>query len=431
MQSFIDFLLNRRYFLAAACILLGAALTWGMTRSSLDGTFGSILSEDDPYKAEVDEAREDFPPSTSVLFAFQTDTDVFTLEALGAINALTQRYTEVESAISVGSLMNRRLNAEDADRLDRDYLLPEFDELESANLAKIKQVAINDSDLTKSILSPEGDMALATIKYKAPRDDQETRLSIARSVVALRDSLREQYPDVGIYILGSVLFELDSYNAQIKDNKYLSPLVMLTCIGLLWFCLRSLSFSLCLFAVAFSTIGMTVGTWGWTGIAFNQISSLAPLVVLVIAVADGIHIVSVYSQGLTAGKDKMDAMPRKPGYQYPASNPCHHHHCNGFPQPQLLFITGHLRVWQYRGHWCVLGLPCDPCVAAHAHLVATREQSGQTTRSSRIYFGRERSGGQARRPLAFHWRRYHCDNPCHAAAQQGRLRSLQLYRSRV
>ena len=308
MQSFIDFLLNRRYFLAAACILLGAALTWGMTRSSLDGTFGSILSEDDPYKAEVDEAREDFPPSTSVLFAFQTDTDVFTLEALDAINALTQRYTEVESAISVGSLMNRRLNAEDADRLDRDYLLPEFDELESANLAKIKQVAINDSDLTKSILSPEGDMALATIKYKAPRDDQETRLSIARSVVALRDSLREQYPDVGIYILGSVLFELDSYNAQIKDNKYLSPLVMLTCIGLLWFCLRSLSFSLCLFAVAFSTIGMTVGTWGWTGIAFNQISSLAPLVVLVIAIADGIHIVSVYSQGLTAGKDKMAAM---------------------------------------------------------------------------------------------------------------------------
>jgi len=308
MQSFIDFLLKRRHFLAIACVILGAALTWGMTKSGLDGTFGSILSEDDPYKAEVDEAREDFPPSTSVLFAFQTDTDVFNLEALGAINALTQRYTEVQSAISVGSLMNRRLNAEDADRLDRDYLLPEFEDLASADLAQIKQVATNDSDLTKSMLAPEGDMALATIKYKAPKDDQQTRLSIARSVVALRDSLREQYPDVGIYILGSVLFELDSYNAQIKDSKYLSPLVMLTCIGLLWFCLRSLSFSLCLFAVAFSTIGMTVGTWGWTGIAFNQISSLAPLVVLVIAIADGIHIVSVYSQGLTAGKTKMDAM---------------------------------------------------------------------------------------------------------------------------
>jgi len=308
MQSFVDFLLNRRHFLAVGCVVLGIGLTWGMTHTSVDGTSGSILSENDPYKAEVDEAREDFPPSTSVLFAFQTDTDVFNLDALGAMNGLTQRYSEIESAISVGSLMNRRLNAEDAERLDRDYLLPEYDELGAHDLAAIKQVAINDSDLIKSLLSPEGDMALAQIKYKAPKDDQETRLNIARSVVALRDSLREQYPGVGIYILGSVLFELDSYNAQLKDNKYLSPLVMLTCIGLLWFCLRSLSFSLCLFAVAFSTIGMTVGTWGWTGIAFNQISGLGPLVVLVIAIADGIHIVSVYSQSLNAGKSKLDAM---------------------------------------------------------------------------------------------------------------------------
>ena len=71
MQSFIDFLLNRRYALAVGCVILGAALTWGMTNSSRDATFGSILSENDPYKAEVDEALEDFPASTSVLFAFK------------------------------------------------------------------------------------------------------------------------------------------------------------------------------------------------------------------------------------------------------------------------------------------------------------------------------------------------------------------------
>jgi len=126
--------------------------------------------------------------------------------------------------------------------------------------------------------------------------------------VKLRDSLREEFPDVQIYILGGVLFELDSYNAQIKDAKFLQPLVLITCILLLWFCLRSLSFALCLFVIAFATIGMTVGTWGWLGMQFNQISSLGPLVVLVIAIADGIHIVSVYAQGLHAGQSKLEAM---------------------------------------------------------------------------------------------------------------------------
>ena len=106
-------------------------------------------------------------------------TDVFNFEALGAMNALSERYTEVESAISVGSLINRRLNSADAERLDRDYLLPELDTLSVSDLAAIKQVAINDSDLTNSLLSPEGDMALARIKYKASADDQQTRLSLS------------------------------------------------------------------------------------------------------------------------------------------------------------------------------------------------------------------------------------------------------------
>jgi predicted RND superfamily exporter protein len=77
---------------------------------------------------------------------------------------------------------------------------------------------------------------------------------------------------------------------------------------LLWFCLRSLSFSLCLFVIAFATIGLTVGTYGWAQIPFNQISSLGPLVVLVIAIADGIHIVSIYVQGLHKRLSKLEAM---------------------------------------------------------------------------------------------------------------------------
>jgi predicted RND superfamily exporter protein len=167
---------------------------------------------------------------------------------------------------------------------------------------------LNDTDLTKHLLSPEGDMALAVIKFQPNVDDQTTRLQIARSVVVLRDSLREEYPDVAIYILGGVLFELDSYNAQIKDSQQLFPLVIGISILLLWFCLRSLAYSLCLFIVSFATIGLTVGTYGWLQIPFNQISSLGPLVVLVIAIADGIHIVSIYAQGLGKGMDKLSAM---------------------------------------------------------------------------------------------------------------------------
>ncbi|MDA1076680.1 MAG: MMPL family transporter [Proteobacteria bacterium] len=310
MQSLIAQLIDKRYVLAFTSVILGAFVTWGMTHTRLEATYNSILSEDDPYREEVEQARRDFPPSTSVLFAFQTPGDVFRFDALRAMDALTNRYTEIESAISVGSLMNRRLNATDAEQFDRDYLLPELDTLTEGDLTSIREIALNDTDLTKSLLSPEGDMALAVVKYKASADDQTTRLRIAETVVALRDSLREAYPDVSIYILGGVLFELDSYKAQIKDSQYLFPLVIGISILLLWFCLRSLVYALCLFVVSFATIGLTIGTFGWAQIALNQISSLGPLVVLVIAIADGIHLVSVYVQGLHDKLNKHEAMRR-------------------------------------------------------------------------------------------------------------------------
>ena len=311
MQYLIDQLVARRFLLAAITILAGSIVTFGTLRTTTDTTPTAILSEADPYRAEVERTRVDFPPTTSVLFAFQSPTgDVFDIDTLRAMDALTSRYTDVQSAVSVGSLLNRRLNDVDAERYDRDYLVPDLSVLATGDIPAIRRIALADEELTKSLLSPAGDMALAIIKYSAASDDQATRLAIAESIVALRDSLKREHPNVTIHVLGGVLFERDGYLAQIKDRQTLFPLVIGISIVLLWLCLRSLAYSLCLFAVAFATIGLTVGTYGWAQIPFNQISGLGPLVVLVIAIADGIHIVSVYVQELNAGAGKLGAMRR-------------------------------------------------------------------------------------------------------------------------
>ncbi len=275
MQDVVNQLLARRYLLAVLLILLTVATVWGIRYISVDNTFNAILAESDPYRDEVDQVRKDFPPSTAVLFAFMNkDGHLFNMEAIRAMNELTNRYVEVDSAVSVASLSNRRLNAVDANLYDRDYLIPELSTLTDEDLEEIRQIAMADEDLTKSLLSPEGDLALALVKYRAGNDDKNIRLDIAESVIDLRDSLRENYPEVQIYVIGNVLFELDSYKAQIKDSRYLAPLVVTISIGLLWFCLRSLSYAFTILAVSFISIGLTVGTAGWLNMPFNQISTM-------------------------------------------------------------------------------------------------------------------------------------------------------------
>ncbi len=309
MARLINFLLSQRYLLATLSILLGGAISLGALKTTIDSSDDSILSEDDPYRLEVAQVNKDFPPSTSVLFAFMSpEGDVFNRDMLQAMQDLTDRYTDVESAVSVASLINRRLNAVDADIHERDYLLPELDELTAQDLVKIREIALADKDLTQSMLSPEGDMALAVIKFHATSEEQPTQLRIAKTVIDLRDSLREQYPEQNIYVLGRILFEYDSYNAQIKDAKYLFPIVMLTILGLMYFCLRSLSFALAIAVVSVMSVGLTVGTVGWAQVPFNQISNMGPLVVFMIAMADSIHLVSVYLQGLHKSLSKFEAL---------------------------------------------------------------------------------------------------------------------------
>jgi predicted RND superfamily exporter protein len=297
-----------RFALTIGSLIMAGAMAWGMQFSTFDGTTDSILSEGDPYKAEVDQARIDFPPSASMLVAFEVPGDIFTFKTLSAIEELTQRYIEVDSALAVSSILNYRLNESDKQTYGRTYLIPELDTLSEADLVQIKEIALADEDLVKSLLSPQGDFTIASIKFKVSEDTAEKRLAVAESAVALRDSIREKFPEVGLYIIGGPMFERDSHLASVKDNQILFPLVMFVGLVLLWFCLRSLMSAFSLFVLTAVTLAVTLGSHALLGIPLNQISRLGPLVVAVIAMADGIHIVSVYAQGLLRGLDKESAM---------------------------------------------------------------------------------------------------------------------------
>ncbi len=307
-QTVGDALLKHRWMLALLTVIVAAGVIYGARYTALDATDSAILSDGDPYKAEVDQVQADFPGSPSVLFVFEHPTDIFSRRALEAMEDLTASYTEIDAALAVGSLMNRRLNESDARRYDRDYLFPVLATLDDDDIAEIRAIALADEDLTKSILAANGKLALSQIKYRPAADTQASRLAIARTIVALRDRLRAEHPEVGIYALGGALFELEGYEAQRRDNRVLMPLVIGAAIVLLWFCLRSIAFALVLFAVSFTSVGLAVGSYGWLGIAFNQISNLGPIVVFVVAVAHGIHLVSIYAQGLHEGLDKVAAM---------------------------------------------------------------------------------------------------------------------------
>ena len=304
-----NWLVQHRFKLAVVALLVTIIGGWGVQFTRFDGTNESLFAEADEYKAEVDQARVDFPSSAPRLtMTFEVDGDIFNLRTLTAIDELTRRYIEIDSAIALSSILTYRVSEADKEILGRSYLFPDLDDITEADLQQIKTIALNDEDLTQARLTSAGNVTLATISYSVSEDTSEARLAVAESAVVLRDSLRQQYPDIRIYLVGGPMFERDSNLAREKDNKVLLPLVVIAGVLLLWFCLGSLLSSIALAVVALTTIIVTVGTHALLDIPLNQISRLGPAVAGIVAFADGIHVLSVYAQKILRGTDRKQAL---------------------------------------------------------------------------------------------------------------------------
>ena len=308
LDPIAEVLLKKRALFTFLTIAIGSVVVFGNLHYQLATSVDSIMAQGDEYKAEVDQARIDFPGSPSVLFAFESDPDIFNLQALSAIEELGQRYTEIDSAVAVASILNYPMSDEDTEKFGRRYLIPELENWSVELSAQVRKLAMADEDLTKRLLSKSGEMTIANVKYKDNEDSRDSRIRIAESILALRDSLRSNYPDVRVYVVGGPLFDYDSYQASIRDNQFLFPLLLCLVPILLLFCLKSAWSAFCLSFMTLFTIALAAGTYSWLGIPFNSISRLGPMVVFVVAIADGIHIASVYTQGLARGLRDNDAM---------------------------------------------------------------------------------------------------------------------------
>ena len=163
--DYAHLLVRQRFVLCIITLLVGGFVAFGISKTVQDNSTEAILAQDDPYKEEIDQNKADFPSSPSILFAFEGKPDVFNVAALGAMEAFSERYLEIDSAVAVGSLLNYPLNDADSAAVGRRYLIPELQGLTTQALDEVRNLALADEDLTKRILAKDGSMALATVKY--------------------------------------------------------------------------------------------------------------------------------------------------------------------------------------------------------------------------------------------------------------------------
>jgi uncharacterized protein len=251
--------------------------------------------------------QSEFPSNQEISFAFVPRSgEVFELQTIQAIAALSMNFRQIPLTVSMSSILGWQSPFGEATLFERP--LQQLASYTPEELRERRERGLADPFVAGSLLSPGADMAIATIRLRVSSLDREQSSAVADATMALHQQLQSAHPDVDIHVSSESLYEQSNRSAMISDLTLLLPLVLLLCNLVISYSFRSALLGLCILGIALLTVVMTVGTLGWLKLSFNTISVMAPLVVVSIAVADSVHIISIFRQNLQAGDARLQAM---------------------------------------------------------------------------------------------------------------------------
>ena len=246
-----------------------------------------------------------FPSNGEIRFAFVADkgATIFDSKVLLAISDLKERFTAIPKIQGINTILDFT-----SPETQRRLFSKAIDDLSDSEIAEISEVAKNERFLTTNLLSPDGRLTFAIIEVNTRDSSNAERLEIADSILRLKEELSSLHPEVNLFANSDVILEKASQQDMVDDLTQLMPLVILLCVAVICYCFKSLAIGACILAHVAFTIICTVGILGFFGLSFNNISVIAPLVVVIISVANSVHIISIFKQGLYRGKEDVEAM---------------------------------------------------------------------------------------------------------------------------
>lgn len=272
-------------------LLLMVGLASGLSKIYKDSRADAFLAEDNPALLYKDKVREIFGLSDPLVIAIEdvSTEGVFRLETLELVARLTDQVNELDSvnAARTISLATENNIVGVPDGLE---VTPFLELLEDGGSPGIVRKAVGDFPLYHGMLVSSDD-AMTVIVVELYDDDlaEETY----KAILELTDAI-ELDPTVSIHVAGegAVLGFLGHYID--RDASRLNPMAGLIITIMLIVAFRRLLPALLGNVIIAASVLMTVGFMAYNGVPFFVITNAMPVILIGIAVADTIHILSHY-----------------------------------------------------------------------------------------------------------------------------------------
>lgn len=285
------------------------ALMPGLMGLKSDFSYRAWYSEDDPLLQQFDEFERMFGNDDSVIIAVEKD-NLYNKTSLGIIFDLTDKMWKIPGIVRVDSLTNHYYVHSKNDDITVAPLLTEEDRQNiTEDLIKdIEQKAHSNKLIDNFLISKDKKIAVLRGKVKPSLKDRSDNKEIIEQSRALIKEYREKYPDHKFYLAGSATFVYMFKEITETDVSTLLPLLYITFGIILFFLYRNKTGLFYPYLIIMCSIILMLSTSGFLKHSITTISSAAPSILVTIAIADAIHVLTVYFFGLKQGFSNHDAV---------------------------------------------------------------------------------------------------------------------------
>ena len=309
LDRYIEVILRRRWLVIALATLVMLAVTGGVRFIGVTNDYRSLFDEGNPQLAAFDALEATYTETNTALIAIAPrEGPVFTREALDAVEELTEAAWRAPYSTRVDSLTNYNHSEAFGDDLVVEPLVDDAQSLSDADLQRVEEIALNATEIAGRQVARDGRVAGMAITFSLPEDTDAALVEITDYLNVLLDEARTGRPDIAYYLTGDVVLHRAFADATRDDMERLTPVVFLIILVATALLLRSVIGTLVTILVVMFTVNTTMGFAGWMGTVFNPVNAGVPLIVMTIAVADSIHIVTAALAGVDRGLEKKEAI---------------------------------------------------------------------------------------------------------------------------
>ena len=309
LERYIAAILHRRWLVVVLATLVMLAITAGARFITVTNDYRVLFSADNPQLAAFDALENTYSVSNAALIAVAPrDGSVFTREALGAIEELTEAAWRAPYSSRVNSLTNYTHSEAFEDDLVVAPLVEDASALSDTDVVRIEKIALDAAEIAGRLVAHDGRTAGVAINFILPENPDQAVVEITDYLHSLLAEARTSHPDIDYYMTGDVVMHRAFSDATQDDMQTLTPIVFVIIVGATIILLRSILSTLAVVAVLVFVVNTTLGFAGWNGVVFSPTNAGVPIIVMVIAIADSIHIVTSVLLGMRRGLDRNAAI---------------------------------------------------------------------------------------------------------------------------